>query len=45
VYLLKQIILYHVNKTTAMFSAFLDAFEAFDRTNHIYILQNWLSET
>ena len=34
IFLLKQIVSYYVNKETPVFSAFLDASKAFDRTNH-----------
>ena len=34
IFLLKQTVSYYVNKETPVFSAFLDASKAFDRTNH-----------
>ena len=34
IFLLKQTVSYYVNKGTPVFSAFLDASKAFDRTNH-----------
>ena len=34
IFLLKQTVSYYVSKDTAVFSAFLDASKAFDRTNH-----------
>ena len=34
IFLLKQTVSYYVNKDTPVFSAFLDASKAFDRTNH-----------
>ena len=34
IFLLKQIVSYYVSKDTPVFSAFLDASKAFDRTNH-----------
>jgi len=34
IFQLKQTVSYYVNKATPVFSAFLDASEAFDRTNH-----------
>ena len=34
IFLLKQTVSYYVNKDTPVFSAFLDASKAFDRTSH-----------
>ena len=34
IFLLEQTVSYYVNKETPVFSAFLDASKAFDRTNH-----------
>ena len=38
IFILKQTVSYYVNKDTPVFSAFLDASKAFDRTNHNLLL-------